>query len=418
MARAFVAGLHRVTLQCGYTPLCRSKAPPRPPTANCFSTYPAVNANYRSPPPCRACAPDISSVFAGMYNLDPYLLACCTQPLPGPSACGLGPVPAYGHRCFGYAEAQPAPSSRNASVLFARVTYSEFGLTSDSNLIARYAARAAELESPQASTHSAFSRAPFRHLHLHHDLKDNTLPSPSAWDAVPPSSRSTRPCSATIVSNPPLHPAHNPMIDPLLPGCLAISVPAPPRLGTPHLPVHLTEYSQRHHRVTVVRSQLKLLHLLVEVHGAASHTIISYWSFVSQVTCNRHKCSSALRWFIVIFSVSGCCDASHLELAYTVYFDISDILQPTALSNPVAVTDDPRQNPYQGFSRGFSPALHNRYILNYLIARNMTFLQLTLCQMTFAAVVVCTEAFGHCATSTGQKFEPKPQLRNLPLIVL
>jgi len=30
----------------------------------------------------------------------------------------------------------------------------------------------------------------------------------------------------------------------------------------------------------------------------------------------------------------------------------------------------------------------------------------------------CTEAFGHCATSTGQKFEPKPQLRNLPLIVL
>ena len=30
---------------------------------------------------------------------------------------------------------------------------------------------------------------------------------------------------------------------------------------------------------------------------------------------------------------------------------------------------------------------------------------------------VCTEAFGHCATSTGQKFEPKPQLRNLPLII-
>ena len=29
----------------------------------------------------------------------------------------------------------------------------------------------------------------------------------------------------------------------------------------------------------------------------------------------------------------------------------------------------------------------------------------------------CTEAFGHCATSTGQKFEPKPQLRNLPLII-
>ena len=30
----------------------------------------------------------------------------------------------------------------------------------------------------------------------------------------------------------------------------------------------------------------------------------------------------------------------------------------------------------------------------------------------------CTEALDRCATSTGQKFEPKPQLRNLPLIVL
>ena len=29
----------------------------------------------------------------------------------------------------------------------------------------------------------------------------------------------------------------------------------------------------------------------------------------------------------------------------------------------------------------------------------------------------CTEAFGRCASSTGQKFEPKPQLRNLPLIM-
>ena len=29
----------------------------------------------------------------------------------------------------------------------------------------------------------------------------------------------------------------------------------------------------------------------------------------------------------------------------------------------------------------------------------------------------CTEAYGRCATSTGQKFEPKPQLRNLPLII-
>ena len=33
------------------------------------------------------------------------------------------------------------------------------------------------------------------------------------------------------------------------------------------------------------------------------------------------------------------------------------------------------------------------------------------------AMYSCTEALG-CATSTRQKFEPKPQLRNLPLIVL
>jgi len=36
-----------------------SKDPPRPPNTNCFSTYPAVNANYRRPPLCRACAPYI-----------------------------------------------------------------------------------------------------------------------------------------------------------------------------------------------------------------------------------------------------------------------------------------------------------------------------------------------------------------------
>jgi len=66
------------------------------------------------------------------------------------------------------------------------------------------------------------------------------------------------------------------MFDPLLPGCLAISVPAPPR-GRHATPVHQTEYSLRHYRV--VRSQLKLLHLLVEVHWAASHTIVRYWSF-------------------------------------------------------------------------------------------------------------------------------------------
>ena len=81
MACAFVTGLHRVTLQWLYS--IASKAPPSPPTTYCFSTYPAVNANYRNPPLCRACAPYISSVFAGVYNLDLCLSACCTQPLPG-----------------------------------------------------------------------------------------------------------------------------------------------------------------------------------------------------------------------------------------------------------------------------------------------------------------------------------------------
>ena len=81
MACAFVTGLHRVTLQWLYS--IASKAPPSPPTTYCFSTYPAVNANYRNPPLCRACAPYISSVFAGIYNLDLCLSACCTQPLPG-----------------------------------------------------------------------------------------------------------------------------------------------------------------------------------------------------------------------------------------------------------------------------------------------------------------------------------------------
>jgi hypothetical protein len=81
VACAFVTGLHRVTLQWLYS--IASKAPPSPSTTYCFSTYPAVNANYHNPPLRRACAPYISSVFAGIYNLDLCLSACCTQPLPG-----------------------------------------------------------------------------------------------------------------------------------------------------------------------------------------------------------------------------------------------------------------------------------------------------------------------------------------------
>ena len=80
MACAFVTGLHRVTLQWLYS--IASMAPPSPPTTYCFSTYPAVNANYRNPFLCCACAPYISSIFAGIYNLDLCLSACCTQPLP------------------------------------------------------------------------------------------------------------------------------------------------------------------------------------------------------------------------------------------------------------------------------------------------------------------------------------------------
>jgi len=70
----------------------------------------------------------------------------------------------------------------------ARVTYSEFGLTFDSNVTARYAACVAELESRGHPPSRALSYAPFCHLHPHHGLKVNTPPSPfPAWDAVPPS---------------------------------------------------------------------------------------------------------------------------------------------------------------------------------------------------------------------------------------
>jgi hypothetical protein len=48
-----------------------SEAPHAPPTANYFSTYPAVNANYRGPPFCCSCAPHIPSAFSGMYNFNP-----------------------------------------------------------------------------------------------------------------------------------------------------------------------------------------------------------------------------------------------------------------------------------------------------------------------------------------------------------
>ena len=53
-----------------------------PYSLNCFSTYPAVNANYRSPQICRACAPYTPSIFAGMYagflnKLKPRLPLLC-----------------------------------------------------------------------------------------------------------------------------------------------------------------------------------------------------------------------------------------------------------------------------------------------------------------------------------------------------
>ena len=146
----------------------------------------------------------------------------------------------------------------------AGVTYSEFGMAFDSNI--NDAAHADELESPRASTQSrTFMRSLSPPASPSHGLKDNTPPSPfSAWDAVPLSPRSTRRCGATIVSNPPLRPAHYPMFDLLLlPGCLQLLLWCQCRrgLGTPRLLVHQTEYSLRHHRVA--RSQLKPLQLLV-----------------------------------------------------------------------------------------------------------------------------------------------------------
>jgi len=132
----------------------------------------------------------------------------------------------------------------------ARVTYSELGLTFGSKITARYAARVAELESRGHPPSRTLSHAPFCHLHPHHGHKDNTPPSPfSAWDAVPLFPQVHCPCGATIISNPPLRPAHYPIFDPLLlPGGLATSVPGqPPRVrqDTPRTPVHQTEYSLR-----------------------------------------------------------------------------------------------------------------------------------------------------------------------------
>ena len=84
------------------------------------------------------------------------------------------------------------------------VTYSEFGLTLDSKITARYSARVAELESRGHPPSCALSYAPFCHLHPRHGHKDNTPPSPlSAWHVVPPFPIH-RPCGATIISNPPL----------------------------------------------------------------------------------------------------------------------------------------------------------------------------------------------------------------------
>jgi hypothetical protein len=121
-----------------------SKAPMRPP--NCFSTYPAVNANYRSPQICRACAPYAKTTFAGMYasflnKLKPRLPLLCQMHC----LCSL-----------------------------VRVIYSEFGLIFDSNITTRYAACVAELESRGHPPSRALSHAPFCHLHPHHSHKDNT----------------------------------------------------------------------------------------------------------------------------------------------------------------------------------------------------------------------------------------------------
>ena len=68
-----MAGLHRDTLQCLYVVLSRVRTPV---STLCFSTYPALNANYCSPPLCRACAP--------YYQV--YCPACTTSDLTYPRA--------------------------------------------------------------------------------------------------------------------------------------------------------------------------------------------------------------------------------------------------------------------------------------------------------------------------------------------
>ena len=91
--------------------------------------------------------------------------------------------------------------------------------------------------------------------------------------------------------------------------------------------------------------------------------------------------SAAFRWFVMQSSMSttaAMLSTSNLYIPHASYFDISDVRHysvaikvdrgayhsvkpPCKLLNELGLLRG--TNPYQGFSRGFSPALHNRFYI-------------------------------------------------------
>ena len=157
-----------------------------PPRSHCFSTYPASNANYCSPPLCHACVRYVPSV-----------LSACTSSIP---TC-----PRVAYNSFQVRRLVDFVLSQPIDAIFARVIYSEFGMTFDRNITARYAARVTELESPRASTRFyalLFTTCvPRSRRRL---LRPTVLLLCFAFfrRRYPLPSRSIRPCGATIVSYP------------------------------------------------------------------------------------------------------------------------------------------------------------------------------------------------------------------------
>jgi len=192
--RSFTESSRQNTRLCCLLPLAFQQDPPsRVYPAKCLTSS-SLSCVF----PCRVYFPACTT------SILTYFLGSSAEP------CGLGLFPAYRCGPFGYAEARPAPLREMHHLCsLARITYSEFGMTFDSNITARYAAPCDRAGKPpgtiaRASTRSCtFMRSLSPPASPDHGLENYAPPSPlSAWDAAPPSPRSTRPCGAKIVSYP------------------------------------------------------------------------------------------------------------------------------------------------------------------------------------------------------------------------